>query len=282
MLKIAVGVAISLLVCASAHAQTQLERGSYLVNSVGACSNCHTPRVNGQPDLTRRLSGGFQVFDEPTFVVKGANVTPDRDTGIGAWSDDALKRALRTGMRPNGVQLATVMPYPFYGVITESDLNAIVAYLRSIPAINSQVQAPVYKSQQIVVPYPGGDKPMTEAELNDPVKRGFYLSSIAHCMACHSRASEDPPNFKTNFGKGGREFRTPAGVAKAANISSHPTAGLGAWTDAELRRVLTEGVSRDGHKLKPPMIDYVAYYKTWTDADLNALIAWIRSIPPSE
>jgi mono/diheme cytochrome c family protein len=283
MLRIASVCAVTLLVAsASAAAQTPLERGSYLVNSVGACSNCHTPRVNGQPDLSKLLSGGFQVFDEPTFVVKGANGTPDRETGIGAWSDDGLKHALRTGMHPNGTQLATVMPYPFYGVITEGDMNAIVAYLRSIPAIRNQVQTPVYKAQQIVVPYPGADKPMTQADLSDPVKRGFYLSSIAHCMACHSRASEGPPDFKSNFGKGGREFRTPAGVAKTANISSHPTAGLGAWSDAELRRVLTEGISRDGRKLKPPMIDYVAYYKTWSDADLSALIAWIRSIPPIE
>ena len=67
-----------------------------------------------------------------------------------------------------------------------------------------------------------------------------------------------------------------------ANITSSAKAGLGGWSDAEIRRALTEGVSKDGHKLKPPMIDYVAYYKTWTSDDMDALIAWIRSIPPIE
>ena len=102
-------------------------------------------------------------------------------------------------------------------------------------------------------------------------------------MACHSRVSEAaPPDFKNAYGKGGREFRGPFGTSVAANISAHPKAGLGGWSDAELRRALTEGVSRDGRKLKPPMIDYVAYYKTWGPEDMDALIAWIRTIPPIE
>jgi hypothetical protein len=102
-------------------------------------------------------------------------------------------------------------------------------------------------------------------------------------MACHSRTSEaNPPDFKSAYGKGGREFRGPFGTSVAANISAHPKAGLGGWSDAELRRALTEGVSRDGHRLKPPMIDYVAYYKTWGPEDMDALIAWIRTIPPIE
>src|SRR5436305_2688512 len=97
----------------TAAAQSPLERGSYLVNSVGACGNCHTPRQQGVPDLSKKFSGGFQTFDEPWFTVKGANLTPDKETGLGNWSDADLHKALLTGMRPNGIQLATVMPYPF-------------------------------------------------------------------------------------------------------------------------------------------------------------------------
>jgi hypothetical protein len=144
------------------------------------------------------------------------------------------------------------------------------------------VQAPSYKAQQAAAAVPGADKPMTADDLKDPVKRGFYLASIAYCMACHARASEAvPPDFKANYGRGGREFRGPWGVSVTANISSSAK-GLGGWSDAELRRALTEGISKDGRKLKPPMIDYVAYYKTWKPEDLDALIAWIRTIPPIE
>ena len=116
-----------------------------------------------------------------------------------------------------------------------------------------------------------------------PVKQGFYLASLAHCMACHSRTSEDvPADFKNAWGKGGRVFKGPFGESTAANISGHKEKGLGGWTDAEIKRALTEGTSKDGRRLKPPMIDYVAYYKTWKDSEIDALTAWIRTIPPIE
>ena len=280
--KLLVGLAMVVATCASATAETPVERGSYLVDSIGACGNCHTPRQQGVPDLSKKLSGGFQTFDEPWFTVKGANITPDKETGIGAWSDDELRKTLLTGVRPNGVTLATVMPYPFYKMMLPSDVDAIVAYLRTVEAIRNAVQAPSYKAQQLAVAVPGADKPFTADDLKDPVKRGFYLSSIAHCMACHSRASEAvPPDFKGNYGRGGREFRGPWGVTVTANISGSAK-GLGGWSDAEIRRAVTEGISKDGRKLKPPMIDYVAYYKTWKSEDLDALIAWLRTIPPIE
>jgi mono/diheme cytochrome c family protein len=281
--RLFIGLAAVVAAAGGAVAQSPVERGGYLVNSVGACGNCHTPRQQGVPDLSKRLSGGFQTFDEPWFTVKGANITPDKETGIGNWSDADLRKALLEGVRPNGVRLAPVMPYGFYKIMAPADIDAIIAYLRSVPAIRNEVPAPQYKAQQVAASLPGADKPMSEADLKDPVKHGFYLSSIAHCMACHSRVSEAaPPDFKNAYGKGGREFRGPFGTSVAANISAHPKAGLGGWSDAELRRALTEGVSRDGRKLKPPMIDYVAYYKTWGPEDMDALIAWIRTIPPIE
>lgn len=268
----------------AAYAQPSLiERGDYLVNNIGACGNCHTPRVKGMPDLSKRFSGGFQTFSEPWFVAKGSNITPDPDTGIGKWSGDDLKRALTEGLRPNGVPLAPIMPFPFFKVLTAGDLDAMVAYLRSVSPIRNEVQPPVYKAASPKEEVPGAARAMTEDALRDPAKRGFYLASLAHCMACHSRRSEnEPPDYKNAWGAGGRSFRGGFGESVAANISGHQIKGLGAWSDTEIRRALTEGVSRDGRKLKPPMLDYVGYYKTWTDADITALIAWMRTIPPIE
>jgi mono/diheme cytochrome c family protein len=283
MLRLTVGIAALITTGLGAWAQTPVERGSYLVNNIGACGNCHTPRVKGKPDLSKRFSGGFQTFNEPWFVLKGSNITPDAETGIGKWSIADIERALIEGVRPNGVPLAPIMPYPFFKVLTAGDLDAIVAYLRSVPAIRNQVREPVYKAAAPKEVVPGAEKPMTPAELGDPVKRGFYLASLAHCMACHSRRSADaPPDFKNAWGAGGRIFRGGYGESVAANISGHKTKGIGGWSDAELRRALTQGVRPDGRRLKPPMIDYVAYYATWTEADMNALVAWVRAIPPIE
>src|SRR5437660_11442347 len=109
----------SIAMMANASAQQLLaERGAYLVNGVGACSNCHTPRgPGGATDLQRdkRLSGSTQTFQAPQYVVKGSNLTPDRATGLGNWSDGQIKVALVEGTGRDGRKLAPNMPSAVYG-----------------------------------------------------------------------------------------------------------------------------------------------------------------------
>ncbi|MEQ1776111.1 MAG: cytochrome c, partial [Burkholderiales bacterium] len=169
-----------------------------------------------------------------------------------------------------------------YKVLTPRDLDAVAAYMRTVTPINAKVAPPLYKSEQITYTYPGADKPMTENDLRDPVKRGQYLANLGHCMQCHAERHNDVPNYRTGAGKGGREYKTPVGMVKAANITSHPVKGIGAWSDAEIKRALLEGVSRDGRKLSIVMATYSQYLKRLTDDDLNALVAWLRTVPPLE
>ena len=103
-MRIALGVALALLM-SPAFGETLVERGAYLVSSVMVCHNCHTPRGPQGLDLSRALSGG-QTFDEPAFKVAASNITPDKDTGIGSWTDAELKRFLVSGIRPNGTKAA--------------------------------------------------------------------------------------------------------------------------------------------------------------------------------
>ena len=263
----------------AAAAQTLLERGDYLVNGILACQNCHTPRgPGGALAMDRQLSGGPQVFDEPSFAVRGANITPDRETGIGAWSDDDIKRALQAGVRPNGVPLAPIMPFPFYKVFTPRDLDAVVAYLRSVAPVAHEVPIPTYKSEMPVAAYPGGETAMSEEQLADPVRRGFYLATIGHCMACHTPKISERQDFANALGKGGEVFTGPFGTSVAPNITSHRSAGIGAWSDAEIKRAITQGISRDGHRLKPPM--FFAAYRRLSEPDLDAIVAWLRTLPP--
>jgi mono/diheme cytochrome c family protein len=262
-------------------ADALLDRGNYLVNSVMACDGCHTPRQGGSFAMERRFSGGAQTWDTPAYTVKGANITPDRDTGIGAWNDDDLKRALTQGVRPSGVPLAPQMPFVFYKILTPHDLDAVVAYIQSVPAIRNEVQTPSYKAAMKFELVPGADKSMAEEDLRDPVKRGFYLATIAHCMECHARRPDGVQDFANWFGKGGFEFRDTWGSAVARNITSHRTAGIGGWGDAEIKRVLVEGIGRDGRALKPPMARHI-YFKHMTDDDIGAIIAWLRTLPPLE
>jgi mono/diheme cytochrome c family protein len=275
-----IGLAALVAGMSSASAQTPVERGGYLVNTIMTCNNCHTPAGPNGPVLERALSGGPQVFDEAPFTVRGANITPDRETGIGKWSADDIKRTLVTGVRPNGVPLAPVMPTAFYKVITAKDLDAIAAYLKSVKPIQNAVAPPIYKTAFATEDVPNAGQQMSEADFADKTKRGFYLATIGHCMECHTPMVQGRQDYANAFGKGGREFKGPWGVSVSRNITSSKTAGLGAWTDAEVKRAITQGLHQDGSKLKPPM--GFGYYARMTDADLDALVAWVRTVPAKE
>lgn len=253
-------------------------RGDYLVNTVMACGNCHTPVGPTGPQMDRALSGGLR-FDTPAFDVHASNITQDTKTGIGGWSDEEIKTALRKGVRPNGVPLAPIMPVAFYQVLTEEDLDAVVAYLRTVPAIENEVPDPRYKMNVAAHPIPGAEAPIgTEKRAGDLVLEGFYLATIAHCMECHTGLVEGRPDAENKLGAGGMVFPGPWGESVAANITSDPEDGLGTWTDEEIARAITEGVSRDGRPLKPPMA-YAAYGQM-TPQDIAAIIAWLRTLPP--
>lgn len=262
-----------------ARAETPVERGAYLVDTVMTCHNCHTPIGPNGPDMARAFTGGTPVFDTPAFRVRGSNITPDRQNGIGAWSDAALETALRDGVRPNGVPLAPIMPTGFYGILTPADSRAIVAYLRTVKPSPNKIEMPVYKGPVEREVFPGSEKPADPADLTEKVKLGHYLVTIAHCMECHTPRVRGRLDFGA-IGAGGQEFEGPWGVSLSRNISSHPVKGLGAWSDDEIKRAITRGISRDGTKLKPPM--GYGYYARMTPTDLDAVVAYLRSVPPRE
>ena len=136
-------------------AQAPVERGKYLVNTILTCQNCHTPKgERGAPIFERDLSSGLS-WDEPPFKVTASNITQDKETGIGSWSDADIKKALQKGERPNGVQLAAIMPSDFYEILTPGDLDAIVAYLRTVKPVK-QDDADADLSHRAAAPHSAG------------------------------------------------------------------------------------------------------------------------------
>jgi mono/diheme cytochrome c family protein len=281
MLNLLLGITALLATTSLTQAQTPIERGSYLVNGVLTCGNCHTPRgPGGVFAMDRQLSGGPQEWDRPTYKVRGANITPDKETGIGNWSEADIKRAITNGTRPNDTPLAPIMPHSFYKVFTASDLDAVVAYVQSVAPVSNKVQTPVYKAVMHVDIPPGGDKQMTASDLDTPVKRGFYLATIAHCMECHTPMVNDRHDLVKDVGKGGEEFKGPWGVSVSRNITSHKEKGIGAWSDADIKRAITQGLRRDSSRLKPPM--GYDWYARMSDEDLTAIVAYLRTVPAKE
>jgi mono/diheme cytochrome c family protein len=256
-----------------------IKRGDYLVNGILTCGNCHTPKGPQGDIMDKAFSGGLE-FDEPPFKVTASNITQDKQTGIGDYTDAELKKVLRKGIKRNGVPVAMIMPSGFYEIMTERDLDAIIAYLRTIKPIKNAVPDPIYKIPQGHPIPPGGDKPFTDAMMTDTVKKGFYLVTIAHCMECHTPMGPQGREFGTKLGAGGFEFPGPWGVSVSRNITSSKTKGIGAWTDDEIKRSITAGESKDGSKLKPPMGYH--YYATVTPGDLDAIVAYLRTVPAVE
>src|SRR5436309_11483572 len=154
---------LAMLHAATAMAQTPIERGRYLVDTVMTCHNCHTPMGPNGPQFDRALSGGLR-FDEARFDVTASNITPDRETGIGNWSDAEIKTALQEGTRPAGHHLAPIMPSGFYAILTPGDLDGVVAYLRSLPAVSNAVPRPVYTQAVAYLVFPEVEKSMSESE----------------------------------------------------------------------------------------------------------------------
>ena len=126
-----------------AHAETPAERGKYLASFSG-CDHCHTPGYFlGKPDWSRVFTGsdvGFKIGELGIFV--GPNLTPDKETGLGAWTDDQIAAALITGARPDGRILAPIMPWRSFAKMSQSDIAALVAYLRTLPPVSNKVPGP--------------------------------------------------------------------------------------------------------------------------------------------
>ena len=279
MIRLASVSIAALLIAGAARAETPVERGSYLVNTIMTCANCHSPKGPPEAVAGKDFSGGLS-WDVPPFKVTASNITQDKDTGIGTWSEADIKKLLRTGLRPNGVAIASIMPTGFYGIISDSDMDAIVAYVRTIKPVNNKVPDPLYRMAAPPQVFPGAEQPYTPSMLDDKMKRGFYLATIGHCMECHTPAPKGRHDWAADLGRGGFEFPGPWGVSVSRNITSSKSKGLGDWSDAEIKRAITQGIDKDGSHLKPPM--GFGYYAHMTDADLDAVIAWLRTVPPKD
>jgi mono/diheme cytochrome c family protein len=141
VLSAAVALGVSL---GSVHAASrQVERGKYLV-SVISCTDCHTPGTFlGHPDMKRYLGGSEVGFEVPGLgVFYGANITPDKDTGIGKWTTQQIATAITTGRRPDGRMLGPPMPVVSFKNLSKADALAIAAYLKTLPPVKNKVPGP--------------------------------------------------------------------------------------------------------------------------------------------
>lgn len=256
--------------------QAMLARGKYLVEGVLACANCHgTMDASGKPLAGKGLAGG-RLLDEPVFKAYASNISMDAATGVGAWTDAQLGRAIREGLRPDGSVIGPPMPAPYYRHISDTDLAAIVAYLKTQPAIKNTVA----KSSYSMPLPPNYGPPLAVVQApprTDKVKYGEYLSDLGHCMECHTPRMPTGMIERARLGAGGSVFNGPWGASVSRNLTPHET-GLKNWSDAQIAKAVRQGVDRSGAHYKPPMA--FEWYRNISDEDMGALIAYLRALPP--
>jgi mono/diheme cytochrome c family protein len=258
-----------------AAAQTAVERGEYLVTGPAGCGNCHTPLGPNGFVAGQELAGRLVEDIEP-FTAYAANITPAGR--IAQWSDDELKKAIREGIRPDGSLIGPPMPFAMYKGLGDDDLNAIVAYLRTVPAVQNEVPKSTYR-----IPLPPAYGPPVQSVTAPPrgitVAYGAYLAGpVAHCMECHTPQGPTGPLLETDLGRGGFEFHGPFGTSVSSNITPHPVDGIARWTDADLKMMITQGVRPGGTPMLPPMP--YPFLAKMTAEDLDAVVLYLRSLPP--
>jgi mono/diheme cytochrome c family protein len=273
--------AVLFFAAAAAAAESDLvSRGAYLADAAD-CVSCHTDNKHrGKPYAGgRAIATPFGTFYSP-------NITPDRDTGIGRWSEAQFARALRDGVRPDGANLFPVFPYPSFTKIVDADARAIKAYLFSLPPVRlrnrpHEVSFP-FSSRFLLTgwkllffaPGPFKPNPGRSAVWN----RGAYLvTGLAHCGECHT-----PRNFLGAF----EPSRFLAGTAHGPdgkpvpNITPDPETGIGNWTEDDIIGVLTDGHTPDLDYVGGAMAEVVKSTARLTDADRHAIAVYLKSLPP--
>jgi mono/diheme cytochrome c family protein len=261
----------------TAGASAQVQRGYYLALA-GDCTSCHT-REGHEP-----FAGGVPI-NTNFGTIYGANLTPERRTGIGAWSSDQFYRAIHLGVRADGAHLYPALPYTSFTRITRADSDALFEYLRTVRPVRyipppNQLPPPlniraIMALWNAFFFHPGEYRPnpTQSAEWN----RGAYLvTGVAHCDACHT-----PRNFL-----GAEESDKPLHGGQlenwhAPNLASNLGAGLGSWSNQDIVDYLRTG--RNVHAAASGMMGQVVLNSTsyMSDADRRAIAVYLRSLAPA-
>jgi cytochrome c553 len=244
------------------HDSAAIARGSHLAHAVSGCVDCHGPD----------LAGTTMIDQRPFAVVSAPNITP---AGLGSQlSDGDLVRAIRYGVAPDGRSLA-VMPSAVYYHLSDADLAAIIAYVRSVPPATRPLKPTSYGpiSRLLLVT---GKAPILQAELIDTSaarpapapgvtpEYGAYLASVGGCQECHGPGLSGGP--------------IPGGDPHAPPAANLTRGGIGRWTEADFRRALREGKRPDGTTISSFMPYRVV--GNMTDDEIAALWMYLQSLPP--
>lgn len=268
----------------------RIARGEYLANHVSVCIDCHSTRDWSRfsgPPTPGTLGKGGDLFDQKfgfPGVYYAKNITPE---GISRYTDGELFRTITTGVSKEGRAMFPVMPFHYYGQMDEEDIKSIIAYIRTLAPIKSQV--PESKSDFpmnfIINTIPHKASFTKLPPKTDVINYGKYLTNAASCVECHTRFEKGSLVAGTEFG-GGREFPFPDGsIVRAANISSDEETGIGGWDDETFVSLFKAHSDSATLNTKLNLGDFNSIMP-WTmfgkmhDEDLKAIFAYLKTVKP--
>ncbi len=261
----------------------RLERGAYLVRDVAGCVYCHSDVESVGEVLQPRVSGegaGHVWAPEGMPWLVAPNITPDKDTGAGSWSDDAIARAVREGIGHDGRALFPMMPYGNFRNMSDEDLASVIVYMRTLKPVRreqprSTVPFPINRLIN-AAPQPV-DGRVRSPDLSDPLVRGRYLVTMASCGDCHSpRDDTGQPVPGMAFAGGNTLMFEGHRSAASANLTPAPS-GIPYYTEALFVETLRTGRVRDRRisELMP-----WSFYRNMTDEDLKAVFGYLKTLAP--
>jgi cytochrome c2 len=267
----------------------RIERGKYLANSVMICMDCHTKRDFSKfaaPVFEDQFGAGGELFGKEmnfpgNFYSK--NITPYH---LKDWTDGEIFRAVTTGVNKNGEALFPVMPYHNYGQTDREDIYSVIAYIRSLKPIESNV--PVSEAEFpmnfIINTLPKEATFITKPSEEDQLAYGKYVFNQAACSECHTRKEKGTP-VPGMFLAGGFEFPMPnKTLVRSANLTTDMETGIGKWTEAEFvhrfkkyadSTFVPQPVQMGEFQTVMPWL----FYSTMKEEDLKAIYAYLRTVP---
>jgi mono/diheme cytochrome c family protein len=268
-------------VSAASPSPADIARGKYVFGATGGCG-CHTKKK--EP-----VNSGGRRYDGPFGTVYSSNITPDRETGIGKWTDEQLITAIRLGRRPNGERLIPVHPYTVFNGMAEEDLHALVAYLRTLPPVNrptppKKITVPLFETVFLpawLAAFAPRETPPPAAPTSGIARGEYLVRAVAHCGECHTPRTLTMATDNSRFLAGNPKGKGPEG-AEVPNITPDKETGL-TWTVPQIADYLGTGNKPDGDVAGSLMGEVIqgtaAGYKDLTESDRLAIAQYLKSIP---
>jgi mono/diheme cytochrome c family protein len=205
------------------------------------------------------------------------NITPDKETGAGTWTDAQFERAIRHGIGHDGRELIDFMPYAFFRSMTDEDVASVIVYLRSLPAVRNPLPKRNLPFPVKVDLHPELE-PKFPAAASEQVKHGWYLVRLAQCNDCHTPADEKGNAMTDMMFGGGFRFTGPWGDIVSPNITSDPS-GISHYDRAMFIKTIRTGHASGGVRDLNPLMPF-SYFRNMTDEDLEAIFAYIQTVKP--